>query len=104
RFEAEHAHRSPGVDVLSSLPDAHGSAVRGGTLTVRFKLERDTRVGLRARAIAPGPNNDSSRLRIDGGDARTYKFPISATWQWSTSNVQWQLPAGEHVLTIEYRE
>ncbi|MDJ0760187.1 MAG: sulfatase-like hydrolase/transferase [Woeseiaceae bacterium] len=103
-FEAEAGALSRSADVAADLPGVKGSYVSNGNKSFRFELDRDATVRLRARIIAPNGNNNSSFIRLNGGDSDIWDMPISRQWDWKTFNKTWSLPEGEHLLSIEYRE
>lgn len=73
------------------------------TLTIPFRVRRGGQYYLFGRVNAPSADDDSIYLKFDGGEYAVANGLGTVGWQWvPVANAT--LAAGEHTLTITYRE
>ena len=81
-------------------------------LIITFEVEEESLYKVWGRVITPSANDDSFWVRMDEGSwAMWNNIPSGTTWHWddvhdggADNNIVYDLSAGEHTLTICYRE
>ncbi|MBK7870296.1 MAG: hypothetical protein IPJ74_06195 [Saprospiraceae bacterium] len=72
-------------------------------ITIPFSVTKDNLYYLFARVNCPSSNDDSFWIKIDDGEFTTANGLGTVGWQWASLR-KMELKAGEHTLTIAYRE
>lgn len=117
-FEAECASHGSDWEILTddgasngayatvkSGLNSTGSAPTGSesTINIPFNVSKDTTFYLFARLNCPTPDDDSFWIKFDTGDFMIMNGLGTIGWQWvSLTNIE--LTAGDHTLTVAYRE
>ena len=105
--EVADANASEGSYVtVQSGNNSTGSAPTSsaGQITYTFSLSESGTYALWARVITPNPNDDSYWVQMDGGSWMMWNdIGPHNSWSWTQAN-SYSLSAGNHTLTIAYRE
>lgn len=88
----------PGLNSTDSAPTGSDS-----TMTIPFSVSRDTSYYLFGRVNGPSVDDDSIYLKFDDGEYVVANGMGTVGWQWIPISSA-DLTAGEHALTITYRE
>ncbi|HYX09991.1 MAG TPA: T9SS type A sorting domain-containing protein [Bacteroidales bacterium] len=76
-----------------------------GLLSLTFDISQGGDYSLWARVICPDPNSDSFWLKMDDGSYVMWNnLTSSSNWVWVNFSSMYNLLAGNHTLTIAYRE
>lgn len=87
-----------GLNSTDAAPDGTESR-----LSILFSVDRGGRYYLFGRVNGPSADDDSIFVSFDGGDFTIANGLGTVGWQWAPI-VDAELAAGDHVLTITYRE
>ena len=85
-----------------SLEDAPTGS-EGAMITLPFTVDADGRYAVLARLNNAGNDSDSLWVKVDDGDFLQRNGLRTDGWEWLTLN-NYRLSAGEHTITIGYRE
>jgi lysophospholipase L1-like esterase len=88
----------PGIQSLSSAPTDSASAIY-----IPFSIDTAGNYNLFARLNCPTYDDDSFWAKMDNGDFVMYNGLVTSGWQWVKLD-SYNLTAGDHNLTITYRE
>ncbi|MGB8320425.1 MAG: sialate O-acetylesterase [Ignavibacteriaceae bacterium] len=88
----------PGIQSLSAAPADSASAIY-----IPFSIDTAGNYNFFARLNCPTYDDDSFWARMDNGDFLMYNGLVTSGWQWLKLD-SYDLTAGEHKLTITYRE
>jgi hypothetical protein len=89
---------NPGLNSSNSAPSGSESS-----LTIPFTISRNSQYYMFARVNCPSADDDSFWVKIDDGEFVVANGLRTTGWEW-VELVNAELTAGEHVLTITYRE
>jgi hypothetical protein len=87
-----------GIQSLNAA--ASGSA---GAITIPFSVDTVGNYSVYARVNCPTYDDDSFWVKVDNASFVMHNGLVTSGWQWVALD-SYQLAAGEHVLTITYRE
>ena len=97
---SEYVTVQPGNNSTDGPP-----ADASGWLTYNFNLTASGNYTLYFRVICPNANDDSYWLKMDDGSFVTWNnITGSSSWIWASFPSTYNLDAGNHTLTIGYRE
>ncbi len=88
----------PGIQSLSAAPTDSASAI-----FIPFTIDTPGNYNLYVRVNCPTYDDDSFWAKMDGGDFVMYNGLVTSGWGWVKLN-SFDLAAGDHKLTITYRE
>ncbi|HPA17950.1 MAG TPA: glycosyl hydrolase family 28 protein [Verrucomicrobiae bacterium] len=103
-----------GGGAVIGVPAGYGRDV--GKARGRFAVREAGRYIAKVRTFAPTPDGDSFYFSIDGGRERLSDVTTRGSWSWDSvrdrgdgaavghARVEFELSAGEHVLTLRNRE
>jgi hypothetical protein len=87
-----------GIESISQAP-----STIDGLISIPFSVNSNDSYSVFGRLNCPTYNNDSYWVKMDNGSFQNYNGLITSGWQWIKYN-NYELTAGEHTLTIGYRE
>ncbi len=89
----------PGNTSTGSVPTDAGSQI-----SYTFNVSESNTYTIWGRVIAPSPDDDSFWISVDGGSWLNWNgIAASTTWTWDDIG-SYALNAGQHTLTVAYRE
>ena len=102
----DNASRGQYVTIQPGNNSTDGApADESGHISYTFDVSESGTYSLWARVITPGSNDDSFWLKMDNGSFTSWNgIPSSSSWTWAGYSTTYNLSAGEHTLTIAYRE
>lgn len=114
-LQVKHGPQSAGWRHIVSRPDENSfdTPPTGGRATYSFTVPRSGTYRVWGRVVAPNTGSDSFWIRMDGGRwIRWNEIRLGEGWHWDqvhdadaeNAPVQFDLAAGEHQLTVAYRE
>ena len=74
-----------------------------GTIELPFEVTKDSKYYVFARVNCPTADDDSFWLKMDDGEFQAANGLRTADWDW-VQLTNTELTAGEHTLTLAYRE
>jgi hypothetical protein len=103
-FEDEEASNGAYATIKAGLNSTDAAPTGGeSTMTIPFTVSKDTTYYVFARANSPSADDDSIWLKFDGGPFEVANGLGTVGWQW-VNVTKAALTAGDHTLTITYRE
>lgn len=92
------------VTVKSGVQSLYNAASGSeGAITIPFSIENAGSFGIYARVNCPTYDDDSFWVAVDDEPFVMCNGLVTSAWEWVTLD-SYQLDAGEHVLTLTYRE
>jgi hypothetical protein len=92
------------LTIKSGLNSSNAAPTKSeGSVQIPFTVSRNAKYYLFARVNCPSADDDSFWVKIDGGEFKAANGLRTTDWDW-VQLTNTELTAGEHTLTLTYRE